>query len=340
MKNTKNWNDGTANFWEGCTKTSLACEFCKGAERDEKHREGKHWGAGKPRSILKSGFALADKMHRAAGEERFREDYASGKREIWQRKHMGNMKDSVSRPVRPLLHVMDLGDFWDPETPTEIRMLALEAIMSCSNVDFMITTKRPELIRELLKQASKLAGDVGRLELCDWMVDWLSDTPPKNVFLGVTVETQDQTERLEELVSGSNAAAFYVEIRPLLGPFTIPPSWQDLASLIVVEGSRGPESRPLHPQWIGQLEKEARLYRIPFHFAGWGDWLPEAIEAAPAALQKRDTLHWVSLEGSITGMTDIPAPLSAMTWRHMRKEPQRLLPDGTTADDRIKQAFA
>mgnify|MGYP003629517528 FL=1 len=338
MKKTKKWNDGTANFWEGCTKTSLGCELCKGAARDEKHREGKHWGEGAPRSQLKSGFMLAISHNQAAADERFREDLATGERKIWRRQDMGQMTDSVSKPVRPQLQIMDLGDFWDPETPTEIRMLALETIMSCTFVDFMITTKRPEEARNLLSAANRLAGDLCRDELVDWITDWLGQTPPKNVFLGVTVELQDHANRLEEMATGLSAVAYYVEMKPILGAITIPPVWQSLARLIVVEGSRGPESRPIHPEWLDQIWMEAALYRIPFHFASWGDWLPEAIEAPPIAMQKRDTLHYVGLDGAITAMTSTPSPLSAMTWRHMREDPQRLLPDGTTADARIQPA--
>jgi len=331
----KHWNDGTANFWEGCTKISPGCEHCKGAARDERHRDGAHWGEGSPRSALKSGFALANSMNRAAFARRFRLNLKTGERKIWKAKEMENT-GLMSRPVRPQLHVMQLGDFWDPETPTEQRMLALETMMACTGVDFLISTKRPDQVRLLLWEASLMAGDMGRLELVDWITDWLAGDPPANVFLGVTIELQDQTKRFETLRSEIESNQRFVLMKPLLGPITIPAEWSGAVDLLVVAGSTGPESSPLHPDWIQQLSSEAGLYGIPFHFEAWGDWLPEKIEQPPLSLQKRDTLHLISPAGSVSAVTDPSPEFSELTWRHLRKEPQRLLLDGQTADARIE----
>jgi protein gp37 len=77
------------------------------------------------------------------------------------------------------------------------RNEAWEIIQACSNLDWLILTKRPELIQDRLPS------------------DWEQGYP--NVWLGVTVEDQSQINRLD-LLANIPAAIRFVSAEPLLGP--------------------------------------------------------------------------------------------------------------------------
>lgn len=74
---------------------------------------------------------------------------------------------------------------------------AWKLIHACEQLDWLVLTKRPELIADRLPS------------------DWGTGYP--NVWLGTTVEDQSQIQRLEQLIRVP-AAIRFVSAEPLLGP--------------------------------------------------------------------------------------------------------------------------
>ena len=89
-----------------------------------------------------------------------------------------------------------MSDFFHPEADAW-RDEAWEIIRTCENLDWLIFTKRPELIQDRLPR--------------DWNRGYA------NVWLGTTIEDQSQIKRLD-ILSKIPAAIRFVSAEPLLGP--------------------------------------------------------------------------------------------------------------------------
>lgn len=95
-----------------------------------------------------------------------------------------------------------------------------------------------------------------------------------NVWLGVSVEDQDNTHRLDDLRETA-AAVRWVSCEPLLGELDLTP-WLDFLGWVVVggESDKGPRARPMHPGWADGLLIQCLAHDVPFLFKQWGDWHP------------------------------------------------------------------
>lgn len=160
-----------------------------------------------------------------------------------------------------------------------------ELIRQTPHLDWLLLTKRPQNLRKYLPE------------------DW-GDKGYANVWLGTTVENQEEAgKRLWHLLD-HNAAGHFVSCEPLLGhvdltrvvypgqeqkheydPYVaydtlrghiIGPDDVGLNKLswVICGGESGTGSRPMHPRWALDLEGQCEAAGVPFFFKQWGDWLP------------------------------------------------------------------
>jgi protein gp37 len=134
-------------------------------------------------------------------------------------------------------------------------------------LDWLLLTKRPQNI-------SKMAP---------WGDDW-----PANVWLGTTVESQLYAEKRLPFLLQNAAAIRFLSCEPLLGPLDLS-SWFQKKGLqtidwVIAGGESGPRSRPMHPDWAGNLLHQCQKAEVPFHFKQWGHWAPVnvGVENVPA----------------------------------------------------------
>ncbi|HEY3481074.1 MAG TPA: DUF5131 family protein [Streptomyces sp.] len=160
---------------------------------------------------------------------------------------------------------------------------------------FVILTARTARMRALLGSdgfsswvAQRLLSDLGEVLRC-------SDWPLRNVWLGAPVENQEQADARIPDLAGTPAAARMVATEPLRGPLDLSRwlgieyfdsfGWgpEMLATLsgrghaldwVVAAGGRGPEARPVHPEWLRSLRDQCQAAPVPFWFDGWGAWAP------------------------------------------------------------------
>lgn len=95
-----------------------------------------------------------------------------------------------------------------------------------------------------------------------------SDLPwPRNVWMGVSVESADYVDRIERLRS-TGAKVKFLSLEPLLGPL---PSL-DLRGIdwVIVGGESGPGARRMDPTWVRDLRDQCVKAGVPFHFKQWG----------------------------------------------------------------------
>lgn len=110
---------------------------------------------------------------------------------------------------------------------------------------FQILTKRSERLLELNSQ-----------------IAW-----PDNVWMGVSVENQDYTCRIDQLRQ-TDARIKFLSLEPLLGPL---PNL-DLTDIdwAIVGGESGPGARPMRREWVIQIRDQCQAAGVPFFFKQWG----------------------------------------------------------------------
>ena len=109
---------------------------------------------------------------------------------------------------------------------------------------FQVLTKRPE-------RASALASSL----------PW-----PANLWLGVSVENQRWTTRIDTL-RRIDAHVRFLSCEPLLGPLSL-----DLEGIhwVIAGGESGPRARRMHLEWAQGVRDQCLAADIPFFFKQWG----------------------------------------------------------------------
>jgi protein gp37 len=110
---------------------------------------------------------------------------------------------------------------------------------------FQVLTKRAERLQEL-----------------DSQMDWLA-----NVWMGVSVENQDYTYRIDHLRQ-THARIKFLSLEPLLGP--LPRLNLKGINWAIVGGESGPGARPLLEEWVIDIRDQCKAKRVPFFFKQWG----------------------------------------------------------------------
>ena len=111
---------------------------------------------------------------------------------------------------------------------------------------FQILTKRSGRLREL----------AGRLP-------W-----PENVWIGVSVESEDYFGRIRDLTTVRQAAVRFLSLEPLLGP--LPGIPLEGVDWVIVGGESGHGARPMDPDWVVDIRDQCVRVGVPFFFKQWG----------------------------------------------------------------------
>lgn len=99
------------------------------------------------------------------------------------------------------------------------------------------------------------------LEL-DSKIEW-----PENAWVGVSVERDDYTCRVDDLRKTS-ASIRFLSLEPLLGP--LPSLDLDGIDWVIVGGESGPRARPIDPDWVTDIRDRCLDANVPFFFKQWG----------------------------------------------------------------------
>lgn len=89
---------------------------------------------------------------------------------------------------------------------------------------------------------------------------------PENVWMGVSVENQRWTSRIDDL-RNVPAKVRFLSCEPLLGPLRL-----DLRDIgwVIVGGESGPRARPMKPEWARDIRQQCADAGVAFFFKQWG----------------------------------------------------------------------
>ncbi len=90
---------------------------------------------------------------------------------------------------------------------------------------------------------------------------------PSNVWMGVTVESEEYIDRIDDLRL-VGAAVRFLSLEPLLSAM---PN-MDLTGIdwVIVGGESGPGSRPMLPEWVRDIRDQCQQSNTAFFFKQWG----------------------------------------------------------------------
>jgi len=252
------WADETWNPVTGCTKISAGCKNCY-AERMSKRLAGRF------------GYPINGSICPVCGNQydrakAFCPEHPNADLVRHSSFDVTLHPDKLDQPLhwkKPRrIFVCSMSDFFHVGVPFSFQCEILQVIGKCPQHTFMILTKRTE-----------------QLELWNYAAGW---HPYPNLWLGVTVENQEQADKRIPVLLETPAAVRFVSVEPMLGPVQIRDQlheqWPTNADVHQVRDTRppldwvicgaetGPGARPMDLDWARDLRDQCAAAGVPFFF--------------------------------------------------------------------------
>lgn len=144
-----------------------------------------------------------------------------------------------------VVFVNSMSDLFHARVPMEFIEQVFKVMVETPHHTYQVLTKRAH---RLARIAEKL--------------DW-----PSNVWMGVSVESADEYDRIRDLVRVP-AAVRFLSCEPLLGP--LPNLPLEGIDWVIAGGESGFNARPVNPEWIRDIRDQCVSARTPFFFKQWG----------------------------------------------------------------------
>jgi protein gp37 len=191
--------------------------------------------------------------------------------------------DKLEEPLRwrkpRAVFVNSMSDLFHESIPDDYVIETFNTMGKASRHIFMVLTKRPERMAELVEKVYETLG----LSLLE------------NVWLGVTIENRRFVDRAD-LLRQTPAAVRFISAEPLLGPLVHnpfhPQDWRPLSLVgidwLIVGGESGPVHRRIDKEWVRDLQCASRgesrgpdadeitVPKTAFFFKQWGGRTPKA----------------------------------------------------------------
>ena len=143
------------------------------------------------------------------------------------------------------IFVNSMSDLFHKDVSDKFILQVFDVMRKARWHTFQVLTKRSE-----------------RLLKMDSSIEW-----PSNVWMGVTVESEEYINRIDH-IRNTNANIKFLSFEPLLGPLTN----LNLRGIdwVIVGGESGPGARQIKEEWIIDIREQCLLKGIPFFFKQWG----------------------------------------------------------------------
>lgn len=180
---------------------------------------------------------------KAMGQQNYRNGFA-----VTIHPHMLELPLRWKKPRR--VFVNSMSDLFHADIPEQFVLQIFDVMRAAKQHTFQILTKRSK-----------------RLLCFDRYYRAIYGAWPENVWMGVSVENQDCTRRIDDL-RDIGAAVRFLSMEPLIE--SIPNL--DLRGIdwVIVGGESGPGAREIRKSWVVEILDQCRAANVPFFFKQWG----------------------------------------------------------------------
>jgi protein gp37 len=158
-------------------------------------------------------------------------------------------EDSLLTPYEwkkpKIVFVNSMSDLFHPEVPIEFIKKVFYVMNDTPQHTYQVLTKRGDRLSEIHDQ-----------------LNWT-----KNIWMGVSVEDERVTERIDFLRS-TNAKIKFLSCEPLIGSLMN----LNLTGIdwVIVGGESGRKARPMEEWWVWDIKQQCEEQEVIFFFKQWG----------------------------------------------------------------------
>ena len=233
-KSAIEWTNMTWNPTVGCTRATAGCDHCYAFMlHDRRH----------------TIYERYDGYWNAEGQMAMPHQYAQPFSSV--QLLPGRLEVPLHEKQPRMIFVDSMSDLFHSQVPDEYIFQVFEVLRKAHWHTFQVLTKRP-----------------GRLRRLGPKLSW-----PSNVWMGVSIESDELTPRADAL-RAVPAAVRFLSCEPLLGP--LPSLNLEGIHWVIVGGESGPEARPMQKEWAIDLRDRCVAAHVSFFFKQWGGRTPKA----------------------------------------------------------------
>jgi protein gp37 len=156
---------------------------------------------------------------------------------------------SLELPLRwkkpQTIFVNSMSDMFHANVPNDFILRAFDVMQRAHWHRFQVLTKRADRLSDLSER-----------------LPW-----PDNIWMGVSVESESYTFRIDHLRE-TGAAIKFLSLEPLLGP--LDNLHLDGIDWVIAGGESGPGARPMNSEWVVSIRNQCIEASVPFFFKQWG----------------------------------------------------------------------
>ena len=216
--------------------------------------------------------------------------------------HPDRLDEPLKRKKPTMYFVCSMGDLFHEDVPSEFIRKVWIIMIEARQHTFQVLTKRPDRMAEFLKTHAPVRAMTGETYGKDFL--------PKNIWLGVTAENQEEADKRIPILLDTPAAVRFVSVEPMLEAINLTnidcsgyyenmksdcdryvsvDSLSGIYSLsatdlehvsgkgfglnwVIVGGETGANARPMHPDWVRSIKEQCKEEKVPFFFKQWGEF--------------------------------------------------------------------
>jgi protein gp37 len=249
------WTDATWNPVTGCTEVSPGCDHCYAKTFAERWR-------GTPGHYFENGFDVQLRPDKLTLPMRWR------------------------KPKK--VFVNSMSDLFHKDVPDEYIARVFAVMAATPRHTYQVLTKRHGRMRSLLDNDGQTLLEATQDEATAQAI-YDAPWPLPNVWVGVSVETQQWADIRVPALLDTPAAVRFLSCEPLLGPLDLVPylgCWRrdetgratgSAIDWVIAGGESGIGARPVDAEWVRSLRDQCNATPgTAFLFKQWGGRTPKA----------------------------------------------------------------